>query len=170
MYLNFDKMRRTLDQQSIRDKSSCWTKSETVPLFWIPLSLQVTSRKYTSRKLSGAVFCNMSINNYMNVHTGIPPRFLQENQNSSFTDTFNKYQAFNLTQKITLEMPISLITYCFPSAFFFTSKAFPNEPSPIFFTRTYRSISKKKPPRTYFSPGKINLSAFLSNCWKSGGP
>ena len=98
MYLNFDKMRRTLDQQSRRDKSSCWTKSETVPLFWIPLSLQVTSRKYTSRKLSGAVFCNMSINNYMNVHTGIPPRFLKENQNSSFTDTFNKYQTFKLTQ------------------------------------------------------------------------
>ena len=29
----------------------------------------------------------------------------------------------------------------FASLFFFTNNAFPNDPSPIFFTRTYRSIT-----------------------------
>lgn len=40
----------------------------------------------------------------------------------------------------TFDMLISLITNCFPSLFLFTSRAFPNEPSPIFFTLAYRSM------------------------------
>ena len=47
----------------------------------------------------------------------------------------------------TLEMFISLTTNCFPSAFLFTSRAFPKDPSPIFFTLVYLSISLSSPAK-----------------------
>ncbi len=37
-------------------------------------------------------------------------------------------------------MLISLTTYCFPFSLDFTKRAFPNDPSPIFFTLWYLSI------------------------------
>lgn len=44
-------------------------------------------------------------------------------------------------EQLTLEMPISLMTYWWPSFLDFTRMAFPKEPSPIFFTFSYLSMS-----------------------------
>ncbi len=45
--------------------------------------------------------------------------------------------------ELTLEMPISLITYCRPSVLDLTRMAFPKDPSPIFFNLSYLSMSVK---------------------------
>lgn len=54
----------------------------------------------------------------------------------------NAWKLFNVTMlqqrpAPTLEMPISLMTYCLPSSLDFTRMALPKEPSPIFLTLTY---------------------------------
>ena len=46
----------------------------------------------------------------------------------------------NYVQKLTPDMPISLMTYWRPSCLDLTRMAFPNEPSPIFFTFSYLSM------------------------------
>lgn len=43
--------------------------------------------------------------------------------------------------ELTLEMPISLMTYCRPSVLDLTRMAFPKDPSPIFFNLSYLSMS-----------------------------
>lgn len=57
------------------------------------------------------------------------------------TGTHTRTVTHKLQTRLTFEMLISFTTKSFPESFCFTRRALPNEPSPIFFTRSNLSIT-----------------------------